>query len=58
VNTHPNIDFSTEPQNFLQAITHPGWNEAIKKEITSVLENKAWKVVNEILEGKSPIHVM
>ena len=43
-----------EPHNFWEAVTDPGWREAMDKEIQALNANNTWEVVS-LPQGKRPI---
>jgi len=46
--------FIEEPQHYREAVSDPGWREAMEKEIQALNANNTWKIVS-LPPGKKPI---
>ena len=44
----------TEPRSYLEVATHPGWIEAMDKEIQALIETHTWDIIS-LPPGKKPI---
>lgn len=44
----------TEPRNFFEVVAHPGWTEAMDKEIQALIENHTLDIIS-LPTGKKPI---
>lgn len=42
-----------EPNSFSQVVTHPGWQEAMAKELDALLANETWEVVSLLPRRKA-----
>jgi len=44
----------TKPQCYEEAVIHPGWQEAISKELQALTDTKTWEIIS-LPQGKKPI---
>lgn len=47
------ITYITEPTSYSQATLHPGWQEAMAKELEALETNKTWEVISLPIRKKA-----
>ena len=50
----PNLNATSIPKNFSEALSDENWKDAMKMEMAFLEKNQTWELVN-LLKGKRPV---